>query len=239
MRHLMIAAAALALVPAAAQATILTFDIADGVSNFENMPQTYGDNVSAAIDGLGHSYGVGAEGYTPNVTVDYGTPGEDPALWTTGYGDLTNIYFNDADGDLTFTTTFTADAGFLVDLYSFDMAWYFASPQTIAGLSIVDVAQNQVLYSQGPFVLPGGEAHTPFTFATPLSASTLRIVVDLTGLGGVSDDVALDNIRFGQSQAPVVGGIPEPSTWAMMILGFGAAGTMLRGARRRETLGAA
>lgn len=31
--------------------------------------------------------------------------------------------------------------------------------------------------------------------------------------------------------APAVGGIPEPSTWAMMILGFGAAGAAMR--RRR------
>ena len=32
------------------------------------------------------------------------------------------------------------------------------------------------------------------------------------------------------------GAIPEPSTWAMMILGFGSAGVALRSARRRRTL---
>lgn len=30
--------------------------------------------------------------------------------------------------------------------------------------------------------------------------------------------------------------VPEPSTWAMMIVGFGAVGTMVRGARRRQQL---
>lgn len=30
-----------------------------------------------------------------------------------------------------------------------------------------------------------------------------------------------------------IGGVPEPSTWAMMIIGFGAAGTMVRNNRRR------
>ena len=30
-----------------------------------------------------------------------------------------------------------------------------------------------------------------------------------------------------------VGGVPEPSTWAMMILGFGATGAMVRSHRRR------
>jgi hypothetical protein len=30
-------------------------------------------------------------------------------------------------------------------------------------------------------------------------------------------------------------GVPEPATWAMMLLGFGAAGTALRRSRRRTT----
>lgn len=37
------------------------------------------------------------------------------------------------------------------------------------------------------------------------------------------------------SEAPVSGAVPEPATWALMILGFGGAGAMLRG-RRRTTL---
>lgn len=35
------------------------------------------------------------------------------------------------------------------------------------------------------------------------------------------------------SGAPDVGGVPEPTTWALMIFGFGGAGAMLR--RRRQT----
>ena len=230
MRNLLIATAALALAPAAANATILTFDVSGGVSNFQNMPQTYGDNVTGSPL-AGHSYGFGAEGATPDVTVEYGAPGEDPALWTTGYGDLTNIYFNDADGDTTFTTTFTAATGYLVDLYSFDMAWYFNTDATVQGFTVRDVAANTVLHTQGPFTLTGGNMHTNFSFATPLSANQLQLVVNLSGLGSVSDDVGLDNIRFGQRLAPGAGVVPEPSTWAMMLLGFGSLGAMLR--RRR------
>lgn len=238
MRKLLLAAAtataALALAPAAANATILLFDVDGGVTNHDNMHQTYGDNVAAAVQ-AGHAYGVGAEGFTPNVVVDYGVVGEDPALWTTGYGDLTNVYFNDADGDTTFTTTFTADAGFLVDLYSFDLAWYFDSSQEVQGFTIRDLGTNAVLHSQGPFVLAGGAAHTSFDFATPLSANQLQLVVDLSGLGSVSDDVGMDNVRFGQHRAPTAA-IPEPATWAMMIGGFFGAGTMMR---RRRALAAA
>jgi hypothetical protein len=37
---------------------------------------------------------------------------------------------------------------------------------------------------------------------------------------------------------PSIGGvaIPEPSTWAMMLLGFGACGVAIRRSRRRKTL---
>ncbi|WP_296594940.1 laminin B domain-containing protein [Phenylobacterium sp.] len=41
------------------------------------------------------------------------------------------------------------------------------------------------------------------------------------------DRVTLDNVALADAAAAV----PEPATWAMMILGFGAAGTMMR--RRR------
>jgi hypothetical protein len=207
---------------AQAFATTLTFDIAGGVSDHENIPQTYGDAVSASPDGLGHSYGVGAEGFTPNVTVEYGTTGEDPALWTTGYGDLTNIYFNDADGDTTLTVTFTADAGWDVDLYGFDMASFFAAGQTVQAVSVLDIGNATTLFSQGA-TLANGVTSTNFTFATPLSASKLAIVVDLTGLGSVSDDVGLDNIRYGQTLA-----VPEAETYAMMLAGLGLVGYMAR-----------
>ena len=36
----------------------------------------------------------------------------------------------------------------------------------------------------------------------------------------------------------VASGVPEPATWAMMIIGFGGVGTMVRSARRRQMLAA-
>ena len=55
-------------------------------------------------------------------------------------------------------------------------------------------------------------------------------MIDLTGLGGVSDDIGLDNVVFSQSR--LTAPIPEPSVWAMLIGGFFGAGTMLRSRRR-------
>jgi hypothetical protein len=42
----------------------------------------------------------------------------------------------------------------------------------------------------------------------------------------------LDNIRY-DVQAFVQASVPEPATWAMMILGFGGVGALLRHRRPR------
>lgn len=44
--------------------------------------------------------------------------------------------------------------------------------------------------------------------------------------------------NFSISQA-AIGGVPEPSTWAMLLLGFGGIGAMLRMARRKQDVLAA
>lgn len=47
--------------------------------------------------------------------------------------------------------------------------------------------------------------------------------------GGTANQTAYDNITFGSD---IAGGVPEPTTWAMLILGFGVIGGALRGARK-------
>lgn len=55
------------------------------------------------------------------------------------------------------------------------------------------------------------------------AGQTLRIVGTTTGLGG----------SYGGNVTFAAGAIPEPATWGMMILGFGAVGAAVR--RRRST----
>lgn len=204
-----------------APATVLTFDIT-GISNFQNMNQGYGDNVTSTSAGS-FSYGVGAEGFTPNVTAQYGTL--DPALWTTGYGDLANVLFEDQDASGILTITFTADAGYNAVLHGFDLAAYttaFSNDPTVQSITVTDGGAN-TYYSQTNGVV-SRTGHTGYDFsANPIAGSVLKISIDARNLGSLNDDIAIDNIRFSQQA------VPEPATMAALGLGLAA---MIRRKRR-------
>jgi hypothetical protein len=81
----------------------------------------------------------------------------------------------------------------------------------------------------------GGSIHTG-TFAT---AGTVISIQELTIVGNVFPvrfDFAIDNVSFNE---PVAGGVPEPSTWAMMILGFAGVGFMAYRRKSKPALMAA
>lgn len=217
-----------------AGATILTFDIDNTQPNSVIlMNQGYGDRVTALVQG-GATYGVGAEGFTPNVLLSYygGTPAAGITRWTTDYGDLDNVLENEDDGDTLLGLTMTADTGVQAFLYGFDLAGYSHADYILPGLSIYD--GDTLLFSQANVLVQGdgeGPQHTTFSFVTPYTGSNLRVLLDLTGLGGNSDNIGVDNVRFGQGLAATPA-VPEPATWAMMIAGFGLVGGAMR---RRST----
>ena len=57
-------------------------------------------------------------------------------------------------------------------------------------------------------------------------------VRSVTFSSGPGESFDLDNLRFGSALA--IAGVPEPASWALMILGFGGAGMAIR--RRRAIL---
>jgi hypothetical protein len=59
-------------------------------------------------------------------------------------------------------------------------------------------------------------------------ASGYEGLVDEVRLYGNSGNWVMDDLTYTTG---VTAGVPEPASWAMMILGFGAAGALLR--RRR------
>ena len=50
------------------------------------------------------------------------------------------------------------------------------------------------------------------------------------------NEVMFDNLVSGQTGAPPVGAVPEPSVWAMLLIGFGAIGGALRRRRQKAAL---
>lgn len=77
------------------------------------------------------------------------------------------------------------------------------------------------------------------TFITTTVAQDFKVDTGAAGYNAIGDtsayvlDHASPTTGFGRNYAFRVAGIPEPATWAMMLVGFGASGAMLR--RRRRT----
>ncbi len=98
---------------------------------------------------------------------------------------------------------------------------------------------------------PEADGHT-YDFASLLNGTTYigihKGVGGRTGFAGTAffklDANNLDTFKLdlnGGSSAVLYqtgGVVPEPATWAMMIIGFGAAGSMLRSNRRKMALAA-
>jgi hypothetical protein len=186
------------------------------------MPQTYGDRVTAAPQ-PNFSYGT-AGGFTPNILVSYGSPNlaAGPTFWSTGFSDLANVLNDEPDGDSFYSVTFTADPGFTATLASFDMG-NFGAQITVPGITVKD-QDNNTLFSQTNVVLPAsGSGH--LSFSPNVTASTLTLTIDTSGLNGNSDNVGIDNIVFSQAV-----GVPEPASSGLTVLG-----ALLLLVRRRAT----
>ena len=192
---------------------VLTFD-QSGIFNSVAIDQEYGDNVIASPDGNGHGYNIIAGngfGLTPNVEVSY-TAGESD-LWTTGYGNLTNVLYDEADFSPGFEIIFNADPGFEVGLFGFDMAVFGGVDSTLPGIEILD-GGNDVLWSSGPTLI---DSTMLTSFDTGgVFADSLTIAIDLTALGSASDNFGIDNVHFAQR----VSSVPEPNGACVIFVGM-------------------
>ena len=189
-------------------ATVLTFSTNPASANGSDVPIDYGDRVTSTSDGLG-LYGS-SQGFTPNILTDFS--GNDASLWTSDYSDLSDVYYNETEGgDL--SLNFQADPGFLVRLHSFDIgAWQPGSPDNPT-IDNVTVSTNGIVLFTMSNVIVSETTATNLVFPVPLAAENLSIVLDTSGLGNSSDNIALDNVTFSQAAAPV----PEPSSSLLLV----------------------
>ncbi|QDZ09085.1 PEP-CTERM sorting domain-containing protein [Sphingomonas panacisoli] len=160
---------------------------------------------------------------------------------TTGAGNSNALFLNagkvngpygsgPAEGGGIFQT-FTTVAGMAT--FSADIAALYTRTSGALGLGVVSVLLDGVVIDSHDF---GGVDAGPATlrstlgFSTGLSAGTHTISLQSTRLFAPGRGVAsqyFDNVSLD------VVAVPEPATWAMMIVGFGLTGASLR-RRRRE-----
>jgi len=172
----------------------LTFDI-DGITDFQPVPPAYGDRVTNAVQGA-FRYG-GPNPSAPRVTAEYGAVS--PALWREGYGSLSRVLFENADGVGVLRLTLRGDPGFAVGLHRFDLAAFtsaFANDPSVDRVQVLG-SSNQVLFGQTN-VSVSRSAFTRVQFPTPLTDRVLTIVIDARNLGSLNDDIAIDNVQFRQ-----------------------------------------
>lgn len=88
--------------------------------------------------------------------------------------------------------------------------------------TIFAAAVNPVL------VAPGTFSFASLTGTAPAGASgNLVFFLENSGAFGVATQTAFDDVSL-------VSNVPEPATWAMLLIGFGGLGAMARGSRRKQ-----
>ena len=166
-----------------------------GLSIYDAIPQSYGDNLPGAA----------------NVTVEYRTV--DPAnnnttfsslsYWDTGYGDLVDVAFPGAASNLA-ELSLVPEPGWRVRLNGFDIAGWLQTDHPNQTLRILDENFNSMI-DYSPVVIHGaGPTHDSYA-PNLTSAGRLRIQ------WGPDWNVGIDNVSFSQVA------VPEPSSLLLAV----------------------
>ena len=199
---------------AAAQADTLTFagpvcDTPGNVcANYSDILQTYGD-IAGQLD------------------VQYDSDVDNPSVspfryWASDYSGLFDVAFGEVGA--TVEIFLQPLSGYKVTLVGFDIGSFLNAERT-----------SQVT------ILGGDGSAISSTGFTTFGAAPVHFAPGLTRTDGFriqfgpdAFDVGIDNVSFRVSEIGTA--VPEPTTWAMLILGLGAAGSALR--RRRAVCAA-
>ena len=137
----------------------------------------------------------------------------------------------------TFGVTFDNEAGAFTSIFTFSLLGSALANSTVTSIQLashdIDIASiflNGFAFTQTSFD-PMAENFQLSTVG--LSAGLQTITVRGTVLNPSGDASFAGTLNV----TPTVGAVPEPGTWAMMLVGFGAAGVAMR-RRKRSNAGA-
>lgn len=202
-----------AATPAAAITT--TLDFAGNIcgvagnqacGNGSQIGQNYGDGTGVDVSYRSYlqSNGTTSEAYLKH--------------WASGYGDLQNVVWGGFD-----PTNYGAEirfmplAGYELRLLGFDAGCYLNRASCRSFNFAISGG-----HSANGTATPAANSHDSFAFNFNYTASTV-----ILRWGPDAFDGGLDNIAFDVRRI-AVGGIPEPTTWALLIMGFGFVGGAMR-----------
>lgn len=148
---------------------------------------------------------------TPLITNDYLTTTAPNGLGRSGVG----FFLGSDSATFTFLNPITA---FAIDINTFATTAGSYDVVLDTGDDAFSIFETFPGTGTGQFI--GFVSDTPFTTVS-LSANT-----------GFA--YTLDTLLYGTREA--VTGVPEPATWAMLLLGFGLVGGAMRSAKRRQKL---
>jgi hypothetical protein len=211
MKKMMLAAlaatAAFCAVPASAAVTVLTFEgigNLNPVGNFYAPEYTFSPATLALVDADAGGSGNFANEPSPN----------------------TIMFFQDANNAI-----LNVNSGFTDGFSFFYSSAAAVSVRVYSGLNATgDLLGTLALSAQSGDNCVGDPNGTFCNFsAAGVTFTGTAFSIDF---GGTAGQTGFDNITFG-TDVPGGSVVPEPATWAMMIIGFGLVGATVR--RRRET----
>jgi PEP-CTERM motif len=178
-------------------------------SDYSTISQTYGD-IAGSVD--------------VTYTALRPTGWASLSWWSSDYNNLFGVAFangNDANSHARIEIK-TLNAGDSINLASFALGAYSNAARNTA-VNIYAIGSSIPLFAYlGSVGNPGDIAATNFA-------------PNITVLGGLwlewhdsAANVGIDSIRYDVIPAAAIGAVPESSTWAMMLAGFGIVGAAMR-----------
>lgn len=214
------------LLAAAAASALLAAGSAHAASLLVNGDfESFGD---ATKQYYGYSYGDGF-GALPGWSFDYGNVDivTSDTPWSPPYAGVGALDINGYTAGSIYQSFNTVIGRSYAVSYAFSRNAMNANNPARAKISVagqeVDVTAP---YDTNRFGTPYGIKWetSGFSFVATGATTTFRLSTTDPGSGGVFFD------------SVSVTGVPEPATWAMMIVGFGAAGALLRRSRRLQAI---